>query len=191
VLEPDRTEAGDLPWSDLGAHLAGLHRTSPPAGLPSHGAVERVRRAVDRLDQSPGPLRDLGRRLVREADAARPRHTGLVHGDWHLGQLTRMRGVWRLLDVDDLGVGDPAWDLARPAGFWAAGLLPDDAWGGFLAGYRAEGGPAVDPHGDPWPALDLPARCEVFIAACREQRRLHEGHSSPTADALLSACARM
>jgi predicted trehalose synthase len=43
----------------------------------------------------------------------------LVHGDWHLGQLGRRGEHWVLIDVDDLGVGDPAWDLARPAGFWA------------------------------------------------------------------------
>ena len=47
----------------------------------------------------------------------------LVHGDWHLGQLARVDAEWRLLDIDDVGLGDPAWDLGRPAGFWAAGLL--------------------------------------------------------------------
>jgi hypothetical protein len=53
--------------------------------------------------------------------------------------------------VDDLGVGDPAWDLARPAGFWAAGLIPDDDWAAFLQSFRDAEGPAVPP-GDPWPA---------------------------------------
>jgi hypothetical protein len=45
-----------------------------------------------------------------------------------LGQLGWRLGALVLIDVDDLGVGDPAADLARPAGFWAAGLLPDGDW---------------------------------------------------------------
>ena len=96
--------------------------------------------------------------------------TALVHGDWHLGQLARVDGGWRLLDIDDVGLGDPAWDLGRPAGFWAAGLLGDEQWRAFLDGYRASGGPGVPPDGDPWPRLDLPARCAVFVAAVRELR---------------------
>src|SRR4029453_4074271 len=85
------------------------------------------------------------------------RPTTLVHGDWHLGQLGRRDGPWVLIDVDDLGVGDPAWDLARPAGFWAAGLIPDDDWTTFLDAYRGAGGPAV-PAGDPWQGLAAFAR---------------------------------
>jgi len=86
-------------------------------------------------------------RVSRSGSPDRP--TTLVHGDWHLGQLGRLSVTrrWLLIDVDDLGVGDPAWDLARPAGFWAAGLIPDDDWAAFLQSYRA----AVPP-GDPWPA---------------------------------------
>ena len=106
----------------------------------------------------------------------------LVHGDWHLGQLGRAgAGVpWVLLDVDDLGVGDPAWDLARPAGFWAAGLIPDDEWARFVDAYRAAGGPAL-PEGDPWPVLDAFARAAVVQAAAHH----------PDDGLLLAACARM
>ncbi|HPV81044.1 MAG TPA: hypothetical protein PLK64_14715, partial [Dermatophilaceae bacterium] len=102
--------------------------------------------------------------------------------------------------LDDLGWGDPAWDLARPAGFWAAGLLSTDDWEGFLAAYRAAGGPGVPVTGDPWPALDLPARAAVVIAATRAvgavgavgaRRSGADTHSDPTAEALLDACRKM
>lgn len=178
------------PWSDAGALLAGLHRVPPPnpapAQLPRHGWPERLARAVER---APAELRGLGVRLV--AEAGRPeRSGGLLHGDWHLGQLGRWRGRWRLLDIDDLGVGDPAWDLARPAGFWACGLLGDTDWHAFLDAYREAGGPAVPAAGDPWPALDLPARCAVFVAAVRAVRS-PDADSPRTAQTLLDACRRM
>lgn len=178
------------PWADAGALLAGLHLLRRPERsarpLPRHGWPERLARAVER---APAELRDLGVRLA--AEARRPDRSGrLLHGDWHLGQLGCWRGRWRLLDVDDLGVGDPAWDLARPAGFWACGLLDDAGWHDFLDAYRAAGGPAVPASADPWPALDLPARCAVFVAAVRAARS-REAHSRRTAQTLLDACRRM
>ena len=69
-----------------------------------------------------------------------PRACRLCHGDLHLGQLVRHpapHGPWRLIDVDDLGLGDPAWDLARPAAWYAAGLLPPGRLDRFLGAYRA------------------------------------------------------
>lgn len=111
---------------------------------------------------------------------SRDRPTTLVHGDFHLGQLGRHHSRWLLLDVDDLGVGDPAWDLARPAGFWAAGLIPDDDWRSFLDAYRGAGGPAL-PDADPWPVLDAFARAAVVQAAAHH----------PDDEMLAAACARM
>ncbi len=95
------------------------------------------------------------------AEEPQPDTTTLCHGDLHLGQLVRHPapdGPWLLIDVDDMGVGVPAWDLARPAAWYACGLLPPDEWARFLNAYRAAGGPAVPATGDPWPALDIPAR---------------------------------
>jgi aminoglycoside phosphotransferase (APT) family kinase protein len=127
-------------------------------------------------------------RWVREA--APPTGGALTHGDWHLGQLVRMPDGWRLIDVDDLGTGDPAWDLARPAAWFAAGVMPPDGWDLLLDAYRAAGGPAVPQRGAAWPALDLPARAltvqtaalaivnrdldlaEAFVACCRRIARL-------------------
>ncbi len=92
-----------------------------------------------------------------------------------------------LIDIDDLGVGDPAWDLARPAGFWAAGLIPDDDWATFLQSYRDAGGPAVPP-GDPWPVLEPFARAAVVQAATAA---VAHGDDDETQAALRMACARM
>ncbi len=184
VADPDAVRQ---PWAQAGVLLAGLHRTPPPTGLPRHGWPQRLTRAVER---APSALRNLGARLAHEAD--RPESPEiLLHGDWHLGQLGRGPDGWRLLDVDDLGVGDPAWDLARPAGFWACGLLDDDAWHAFLDAYRDAGGPAVPASGDPWPTLDLPARCAVFVAAVRATRSAGDLDSRRTAETLLAACRRM
>ncbi len=198
VLDP---VDGDLPWAAAGALLARLHCT-PPSRVErapdSHGGADRLARAVRRVESLPLSDDDrhllgaLGERLVSELGEAAPRgqRPALVHGDWHLGQLALVDGGLRLLDVDDVGLGDPAWDLGRPAGFWAAGLLGDEQWRTFLDGYLSSGGPGAPPDGDPWPRLDLPARCAVFVAAVRELRVRPE-HSQNSASDLLQACSRM
>lgn len=196
------TEVADPPWAPAARTLSHLHRTAVPSGaaLPAHGAPARLRRALDRValvaaDRRAVTVLRAGRRTERDLAAALPEPVGtLVHGDWHLGQLGRdAGGRWLLLDLDDLGPGDQAWDLGRPAGFWAAGLLDDASWTAFLSAYRAAGGPAVPPDGDPWPRLDLPARAEVVVAAARAVHRTHLGAEvwDDTAEALLTACARM
>ena len=197
-----------IPWSEAGRLLAHLHRAPPPATLPGHSPSGRLARAVGRAESLPaGPDRTLlvglGRRLLQEAAEATSererarRHTAepsvphgssAVHGDFHLGQLGLWQSGWRLIDIDDLGLGDPAWDLARPAGFWAAGLVADGDWEAFLDGYRDAAGPAVPADGDPWPPLDLPARCAVHVAAVRVLTRPRTATSPPR---LLAACRRM
>ncbi|HZN79558.1 MAG TPA: aminoglycoside phosphotransferase family protein [Mycobacterium sp.] len=168
-----------VPWAEAGRLLAALHGESTTLRLP-HGWPQRLRRMVRSTDDT----------VVRRAAAKLPpevwragspdRPTTLVHGDWHLGQLGRRAGPWVLIDVDDLGVGDPAWDLARPAGFWGAGLIPDDDWTTFLDAYRDAGGPAV-PAGDPWPVLEPFARAAVVQAAAHH----------PDDELLRAACERM
>ncbi|CRZ17572.1 phosphotransferase family protein [Mycolicibacterium neworleansense] len=172
-----------VPWADIGRLLAALHTEPVTERLPPHGWPARLRRAVERA-------RRHGDEVVIRAAAGLPdeawrpgsdrRPLTLVHGDFHLGQVGRRDGSWQLIDVDDLGLGDPAWDLARPAGFWAAGLIPDPDWTRFLGGYRAAGGPAL-PAPDPWPVLEPLARAAVIQAAAND----------PDDELLAAACARM
>ena len=199
----------EIPWSEVGSLLARLHRLSGPATLPMHAAADRLERAIERAraladEAARDLLVQLGDSLLREVrkvtdrtkraqrhttESTAPQGNSIVHGDFHLGQVGSWEGAWRLLDLDDLGAGDPAWDLARPAGFWATGLLADREWREFLDGYRGAGGPAVPDSGDPWPPLDLAARCAVHVAAVRVLSR--PVHSDLTASALLSACRQM
>ncbi len=190
VLDPEDAGSVDaVPWTEFGRLLAGLHRAPVPDGLPPAEPWARLDRALARLGQSADAD------VVRSAAAALPRPgTGtatpdrVVHGDLHAGQLARGPGGWVLLDVDDLGYGDPVHDLARPAGFWAAGLLADGDWETFLAAYVGAGGPAVDPA-DPWDRLEVPARAAVITAAAQSL-----DPSSPAAaarDDLVAACRRM
>ncbi len=176
-----------LPWAEAGALLARLHAQPVTARLP-HGWPARLRRVVERLRTAEvaepvrGALTELPPAAWRAGSPDRPRT--YVHGDFHLGQLGRRAPgrPWLLIDVDDLGVGDPAWDLARPAGFWAAGHIPDGDWAAFVGAYRQGGGAAlVEAPDDPWPVLDPFARAAVVAAAAHH----------PGDELLAAACARM
>ncbi|GIJ68279.1 phosphotransferase family protein [Virgisporangium ochraceum] len=177
---------GPGPWAAAGGLLATLHRTPAPPGTPPCGAPARVERALDRLAAGPPGFRS---KIICDAlgtvrvPHARP--TTLVHGDFHLGQVVSLGGARRLIDLDTVGLGDPAWDLARMAAWYLAGVVPAEAWTVFLTAYGAAGGPAVVPGADPWPVLDQYARtlaaqtaalavvnqdldtAETFVAACR------------------------
>ena len=100
---------------------------------------------------------------------------------------------WRLIDVDDLGVGDPAWDLAWPASWFAVGLIGASEWSGLLAAYAAAGGVALPTAGDPWDVLDPFARAAtVHRAASAVIRAEEEGRGLDEAeDAFVEACVRM
>ncbi|MEU8531076.1 hypothetical protein AB0C77_36680, partial [Streptomyces sp. NPDC048629] len=143
--------------------------------------------------------------IALDEDAAYPGYTlyapltgsGEVYlVDLHLGQLVRHPapdGPWLLIDVDDLGLGEPAWDLARPAAWYAAGILPPEIWSDFLGAYRASGGPAVPADGDPWPQLDVPARALTvqtaalaLVKSTEEDRPLDE-----VEQVMIDTCARI
>ncbi|MFA1545625.1 phosphotransferase family protein [Actinomadura chokoriensis] len=190
----------ELPWEEGARLLAALHSESVPARAPSWGRPTRVARLVSRLGE--GPAEDEVRRAFAtlpawirgEEDEPAGRAEHLIHGDWHLGQMVRAQdGRWRLIDIEDMGRGDPAWDLARPAALYSAGVLPPDDWGRFLGAYTAAGGPAVPTRDDPWTRLDIPARslaiqiaATCVISAERDDRTLDEPEQ-----AMIDACARI
>jgi hypothetical protein len=152
------------PWADAGRLLARLHTAPPPATIGSHGGVLRFRQAVRTALGLNGYewLAEVGDALEDHIlPAEKPT---LVHGSWHLGHLGHplLSKRWRLLDPDTLGLGNPAWDLAMPAGYRAAGLLADEDWQTFLDAYHDQGG-----HFDAGAAQPL-IKAALFIAAVRE-----------------------
>ncbi|MGW3496703.1 phosphotransferase family protein [Streptomyces sp. NPDC001020] len=200
-VDPDSPRTA--PWEEVATLLARLHRAPAPSGLPSMRGPAKAARAIRRLcalgpHSAAGPVLRAWAALPDWARAEAPLPTArhLCHGDLHLGQLVRHpvgTGPWRLIDIDDLGVGDPAWDLARPAAWYACGLLAPEEWTGFLAAYRREGGPAVPTVDDPWPALDVPARALTVQTAAlavvksfAAERPLDE-----VEQAVVDACVRM
>ncbi|MFJ4858101.1 aminoglycoside phosphotransferase family protein [Streptomyces sp. NPDC088730] len=209
------------PWEEAAALLARLHNTALPASalparlhntalpapaLPVMRGPAKAALAVDRMraarpgDPSTGPVLAAWQRLPGwardEAPAPADRARFLCHGDLHLGQLVRHpapRGGWLLIDVDDAGIGDATWDLARPAAWYAAGLLPPDVWLRFVDAYRAAGGPALPAVGDPWPELDVAARAlTVQTAALALAKSAAEGRDPDEVEQMMiGSCARI
>jgi hypothetical protein len=167
-VDPDRPAA--VPWERAAELLAELHLvdvTSFAQAPPAAGGLGRFARTITELRGTDGAAAAVVLRAFDSLAPLTPHRVSLTHGDWHLGQLVTTDHGWRLIDVDDVGTGDPAWDLARLAALHAVGVLDPAVWSRFLQAYRAAGGPAVPRTGDPWPALDLPARALVVQMAAR------------------------
>ncbi|MFD3411596.1 phosphotransferase [Streptomyces cyaneofuscatus] len=204
----DPRDPDAAPWAEAAVLLARLHRTVSPLPLPAppmRGPVKAARAVARMVAALPGdaavlPVQAAWHALPAWArgEAAPPaaRSGFLCHGDLHLGQLVRHPapdGPWLLIDVDDAGQGEPAWDLARPAAWYAAGVLAPEDWLLFLDAYRAAGGLAVPAEGDPWPQLDVPARAlTVQTAAVALAKCAVEGREPDEMEQLMiDSCARI
>ncbi|GAA3217599.1 aminoglycoside phosphotransferase family protein [Actinocorallia longicatena] len=191
----DPGDPARAPWEEGGRLLAALHSVPPPPGLPRQGAPDKVREIVLTRLETGHPAAKTVRRAFDALPAVLevPGRNRVVHGDWHLGQLVRHAGGWRLIDLDDLGVGDPVWDLARPAALFAAGILPPEVWSRFLHSYQEAGGVALPPGTDPWELLDLPAKALAIQTAARCVSHAVEEDRSLDAyeTALIDTCDRI
>lgn len=196
------TRPDQAPWEQAARLLARLHETHPPADFPATLGPARVARAVQRLRISASEhpaVRDLlscYAALPAWATGAAQdwpsRRLALVHGDWHLGQLIAIDDQWLLIDLDTMGLGDPAWDLARPAAWFAAGIISEGVFQQVLWSYRDSGGVAV-PEGDPWSVLETPARALVIQAAATSLAKAAEGgyELDEVDQAMIICCQRM
>ncbi|MFI9388107.1 phosphotransferase family protein [Kutzneria sp. NPDC052558] len=186
--DPVTDDPDTAPWAEAGGLLARLHRVDPSrlGAIPVAGTPARLARAIALLPESPDAATVLS--AWRTVSALEPGYH-LVHGDWHLGQLVRYRGRWQLIDVDDLGLGNPLWDFGRIAAGYAVGVIAQRGWEKFLAGYRAARGPAVPRTGDVWPCVDAVARAFVVYTAATA---LTADRPMDDVDrAVLAACRRM
>lgn len=140
-IDGRRGRPGDV--RQLGRLLRSVH------GLPSSGPVDLpefdpLARVVGRIDRAPipdGDRRDLRRALasaVAELAGLRfPLDRCVLHGDAHVQNLmVPADGIPVLIDLENVGIGQPEWDLAVTATeYLVAGFWTDAQYADFVEGY--------------------------------------------------------
>lgn len=144
ALRTDQAAAGRA-----GAWLAAFHRS----GLSSSRGCgpQKQRRAVSRWSEEQPQLREVAPELV-DALGSLPDPRGPVHYDYYHSQILLARDRTVTFDLDEAGMGDPAFDLVHFEAhlellalqwFSDADALREAARA-FREAYRRQGGPASD-----------------------------------------------
>jgi aminoglycoside phosphotransferase (APT) family kinase protein len=189
----------EIDWGAAAKLLATLHALPIPARTPQSGWTARIKRSYQRLAILPDSLE---RTAVLSAYATLPSHGSsrwipappvVIHGDFHPGQLVELGGQLKLIDIDDVGIGDATWDLSRIAGWRLAGLLSEENWRQFIDSYFAQRPDFHDDQASLWDRLELSARAAVvqsaaarLFAAWDESRPLEDFESD-----LIETCKRI
>ncbi len=143
--------------------LATWHGLTPPPGAPPLPSPAKQLLAAASTIQSllhdpPVPPSDLARRLIETAPswASEP---SLVHGDFYHDQVLIRKGATaRFLDLDELAVGDPLYDVANFCAHLRMLVIRGEMeslraqWIGarFVEGYQAATGRTIPQHHLNW-----------------------------------------
>jgi aminoglycoside phosphotransferase (APT) family kinase protein len=157
-----------------GAWLAAFHRSGFTSPRPC--GPEKQRRAVERWSEDDDRLRPLGSRLAR-ALARLPDPRRPVHYDYYHSQLlVPADGPTVALDLDEAGVGDPAFDVAH---FLAHLELLALQWYGDPGAF----GPAAEAFLDAYAAVASPPRPQPALEAFAWFKLAYQAHRRAAASA--------
>lgn len=142
-----------------GAALAAFHQSAMPSGLPVYSRADRRRRVRATsemlgalLPEVTGEAGDIGGMIHSALSAGSPA-LGLIHGDLHPSQIILDDTTTGLIDLDEIRLGEPAYDLGLLVAHfdrdalsmgWPASL-PEEWADALFRGYRWEGG-RLDPQ---------------------------------------------
>ena len=171
-FNPD-SSSQDVPWNECAAHLAALHNADLDPGriVLTSGWLPRLSRSLAKLR---GMLECAERSLILEASQTLPHFScsswnlsqnSIIHGDWHPGQMVYFENRLVFIDIDDVGLGNRMFDLAKPAAFFLSGLLESNLWNEFRESYENSCQMAKVNRDHFWKDLELPARASVIQSA--------------------------
>jgi len=163
----------DVPWNDCAALIAALHKVELEPQLVALGSgwLMRLSRSIEKLERMSASAE---RSIILEAAQTLPLFSSAswthhkqsyIHGDWHPGQVAYYENKLVFIDIDDVGIGNRMFDLAKPAAYFLAGLLPNHMWKEFSEGYQNSCNMSQENRDTFWSELELPARAAVIQSA--------------------------